>query len=129
MRDTGDPGARRAAVRRICAAIPPGCWTTYGDVAEGAGIPGAARMAARIVARDDGVTNAHRVLRAGGRVSEGFATAAGGGPDVARRMLEDEGVAFERSGAADSGRRWVPPCPWPRPDAGTDMRDGPNPPL
>jgi methylated-DNA-protein-cysteine methyltransferase-like protein len=119
------PDARGAAIRAVCAAIPRGRWTTYGDVADMAGLPGRARLVGRVVSRDPGVRNAHRVLRAGGRVSDGFVTDAGGGPETARRLFAGEGVAFSRSGVADPGRRWVPPLP----AAAEDRREGGDPPL
>lgn len=97
---------RGERVRAVCAAIPRGRWTTYGDVADLAGMPGAARAVARIVANFPGVPNAHRVLRASGRVADGFRTGDGGGPEVARGLLRAEGVPFTRSGTAGPGRRW-----------------------
>lgn len=123
------PDPRGAAIRAVCAAIPHGRWTTYGDVADMAGLPGRARLVGRVAAREAGVRNAHRVLRAGGRVSEGFATADGGGPETARRLLAAEGVTFDRSGAADPARRWVPRTPPGSPIAADDRRDGADPPV
>ncbi|MBJ7457056.1 MAG: MGMT family protein, partial [Thermoleophilia bacterium] len=87
------------------------------------------RLVGRVVSRDPGVRNAHRVLRAGGRVSDGFATAAGGGPEEARRLLAGEGVAFSRSGAADPARRWVPDMPGGSAGAIDDGRVKADPPL
>lgn len=104
----------RAALSRACAAIPPGHWTTYGDLAEAVGAPGHARHVARELTRG-GVPNAHRVLRSTGRVASGYRHGDCGGPEVARRLLDAEGLTFGSAGAADPGRRWIPPLPR-RPD-------------
>jgi alkylated DNA nucleotide flippase Atl1 len=93
--------------------LPEGRWTTYGDLADAIGAPGRARHVARALARGDGIPNAHRVLRSTGRVAAGFRTGDCGGPEVARRMLEGEGMRFGPSGAADPARRWLPPAPVP----------------
>lgn len=73
-----------AAVRRI----PPGRVATYGDVAEVAGRPGAARAVGNIMrdcpARD---VPCHRVVAAAGRLG-GF----GGNTSLKRALLEAEGV-------------------------------------
>jgi alkylated DNA nucleotide flippase Atl1 len=104
----GAPASRAAALAAVCAAIPAGRWASYGDVAEGAGLPGGARWAARLLAAG-GIPHAHRVLRADGRVAAGYREAGGAaGPEAARGRLEAEGVAFGRTGAADPARRWVP---------------------
>jgi len=65
-------------VRAVVAAIPPGETTTYGEVAEQAGIRGRARLVGRILAEDGADLPWHRVLRADG-------TAA---PHVAREQAE-----------------------------------------
>ena len=98
----------RPALRRACALIPAGRWTTYGDLADALGAPGHARQVARLLARGGEIPNAHRVLRSTGRVAAGFRTGGCGGPEVARHRLEREGVRFDGSGAADPARRWVP---------------------
>ena len=52
----------RAAVR----AIPPGETSTYGEIAERAGMAGRARLVGRILAEDGHDLPWHRVLRADG---------------------------------------------------------------
>ena len=42
-------------VRRVVAAVPPGQVVTYGEVAEEAGSPGAARAVGNVMARSDGL--------------------------------------------------------------------------
>lgn len=74
--------------------IPPGYVSTYGEIAKAAGLPGKARLVGRVL-RDsmlaDGVPW-HRVIGATGRISE----RPGDGGARQRRLLEVEGVLFER---------------------------------
>ena len=80
-----------AAVR----AIPRGSVAGYGEVAALAGLPGRARLAARVLARnDDPSLPWHRVLRADGRIA--FPAGSDQWHEQVRR-LEAEGVAV-RSG-------------------------------
>lgn len=74
-----------SAVRRI----PPGRVATYGDVAEAAGAPRAARAVGNIMkgCRAPGVP-CHRVIAAGGRLG-GY----GGTEGMKRALLTAEGVA------------------------------------
>ncbi|TXI48501.1 MAG: cysteine methyltransferase [Lysobacter sp.] len=73
--------AARTPAERIVAAIraiPRGEVAGYGHVAQRAGLPGRARMVARLLSRNDDPTLPwHRVLRSDGRIafpvgSEGF---------------------------------------------------------
>jgi alkylated DNA nucleotide flippase Atl1 len=98
----------RDTLRALCGAIPAGRWTTYGDVAEAIGVPGAAQSVAGVIATDDSIPNAHRVLRAGGRIAPGWRATGGGGPEIARQRLEEEGLRLDDGGAADPARRWEP---------------------
>ena len=69
-----DGSSRRVdkdALKHVCAMIPPGRWTTYGDIASAIGVPGAAQSVAGVIATDTGIENAHRVLRAAGQISPG----------------------------------------------------------
>jgi methylated-DNA-[protein]-cysteine S-methyltransferase len=90
-----------ATVRRI----PPGRVSTYGDVAEIAGRPGAARAVGNIMrdcrARD---VPCHRVVAAAGRLG-GF----GGATALKRALLEAEGIVVRASRIRDfDARRWAP---------------------
>lgn len=111
-----EPGAgpsrqiNRDLLRRYCAAIPPGRWTTYGDLAAAVGMPGAGLVLGSVVANDDQITVAHRILRSTGEISPSWANAEGG-PEVARKRLIDEGVEFSASGRASPTQRWMPQLP------------------
>ncbi|HPS35602.1 MAG TPA: MGMT family protein [Oscillospiraceae bacterium] len=75
------------AVKRI----PKGRVATYGQIAAIAGNSRAARAVgwALHVNPQPGVIPCHRVINRFGKICEGFAF---GGPDVQKRMLEEEGV-------------------------------------
>jgi alkylated DNA nucleotide flippase Atl1 len=98
----------RQALRDLCAAIPSGRWTTYGDVAMAIGVPGAAQSVAGILAADWSIPNPHRVLRSSGQISPGWRSSEGAGPDACRALLEAEGLTFGDNDAADPSRRWSP---------------------
>ncbi|HNX15463.1 MAG TPA: MGMT family protein [Oscillospiraceae bacterium] len=75
------------AVKRI----PKGRVATYGQIAAIAGNSRAARAVgwALHVNPQPGVIPCHRVINRFGKICEGFAF---GGPEVQKRMLEEEGV-------------------------------------
>ena len=75
------------AVKRI----PKGKVATYGQIAAIAGNSRAARAVgwALHVNPEPGVIPCHRVINRFGKICEGFAF---GGPEVQKRMLEEEGV-------------------------------------
>jgi alkylated DNA nucleotide flippase Atl1 len=99
----------RDALRDLCAAIPAGHWTTYGDVATAIGVPGAAQSVAGILATDWSIPNPHRVLRSSGHISPGWRSGDGHGPEACRALLEKEGLAFGDNDVADPARRWTSP--------------------
>jgi O-6-methylguanine DNA methyltransferase len=91
-----------ATVRRI----PVGRVSTYGDVAEIAGRPGAARAVGNIMrdckARD---VPCHRVVAAAGGLG-GF----GGTPGLKRALLEAEGILVRGTRIRNfEACRWAPP--------------------
>lgn len=90
------------AAKRIAAAIhaiPPGQVAGYGEVARRAGLPGRARLVARLLSQnDDARLPWHRVLRSDGRI----AFADGSAPFLEQCLrLRAEGVRVERGRVRD----------------------------
>lgn len=84
---------RRAALWACLAQIPAGCVTSYGELAERAGLGRAARWVGRQLSQlpDDTQLPWHRVLGACGRLSLPAGSPAG---DEQRARLRDEGVSI-----------------------------------
>lgn len=95
-------------LERICtvvADIPSGTVASYGQVAQLAGLPGAARMVGRVLATlpADSRLPWHRVVNAAGGSS-----LPGSAGSRQRQLLAAEGVLF-RGARVDMGRcRWQP---------------------
>lgn len=85
-----------ARIYAVVRRIPKGRVATYGQVAELAGLPGAARQVGyAMAALRDGSTPWHRVLNARGEISP----RSDPGPErLQRLLLEREGVAFDAHG-------------------------------
>ena len=110
------PDAARAAILAAVRAIPRGEVAGYGEVARRAGLPGRARLVAKVLSQG-GVPGLpwHRVLRSDGRVafppgSEGF--------DEQVQRLRAEGVHIDggrvrgqRAAATLDEMLWAPPVP------------------
>lgn len=87
---------------RICsviASIPEGHVCSYGLVAAIAGNPRAARQVVRTLNTQSEKRGLpwHRVINSQGKIS----LPAGGPAEIQRRLLEDEGVEFDKNGAVD----------------------------
>lgn len=83
--------ANEARILAAVRAIPAGHVAGYGDVARRAGLPGRARLAARVLSQNgDPTLPWHRVLRSDGRIA--FPPDSQGFREQARR-LKAEGVA------------------------------------
>lgn len=90
-------GRAAAAILAVVRAIPRGQVAGYGEVARRAGLPGRARLVARILAgNDDPTLPWHRVLRADGRIA--FPPDSAGFREQSRR-LRAEGVRVENGRA------------------------------
>lgn len=94
-------------VWQVVALIPAGQISTYGEIAEMAGLGRGARRVGRIMSRLPQSTTLpwHRVVNASGRISLPI-----GSPGYAeqRRRLEDEGVVFIKGRASFRQYRWRP---------------------
>ncbi len=90
--DLADRTPFHQTVLRACATIPYGETLTYGQLAELAGHPGAARAVGSVMASNTIplIIPCHRVIAAAGRPS-GFS--APGGPRTRRRLLNLEACA------------------------------------
>ena len=86
MSRTDDAGAGHARILAVIRAIPRGQVMGYGEVAAKAGLPGRARLVAKLLgANEDRSLPWHRVLRSDGSLG-GFAW----GIDVKRSLLVRE---------------------------------------
>lgn len=104
----------RARILAAVRAIPRGQVAGYGEVAARAGLPGRARLAARVLSdNDEPALPWHRVLRADGRIA--FAPGSRGWREQTRR-LRAEGVDV-RDGRVARRPRTLDAALW-GPDAG-----------
>ena len=87
----------------VVRQIPYGKVATYGQVARLMGEPRKARYVGYALHANPEpiLTPCHRVVFADGSVTDGFVF---GGPDEQRRLLEEEGVGFTKSGRVDMRR-------------------------
>ena len=89
-------------LRAVIARVPRGSVITYGEVAEAAGFPGAARQAVWALRGAKGLPW-HRVVAAGGRI------ALPGEQGMEQRLrLETEGVTFRGSRVRMDLHGWKP---------------------
>ncbi len=76
-------------VRAVVRSIPPGETSSYGEVAERAGMPGRARLVGRVLAEDGHDLPWHRVLRADGTCAPHIAREQGARLRVEGVLLVD----------------------------------------
>lgn len=91
-------------IKQTVASIPKHTVATYGQIAEVAGLPGRARLVARVLSQGDGIDKLpwHRVLRADGRIAPRPSA------HEQRERLERENVEFV-NGRVDLQRfGWLP---------------------
>ena len=95
--------SRRSRIYSIVAMIPAGRVSTYGRVADLAGLPRQARQVGYALAALPHASDVpwHRVINAKGQISLG-ATESGGIRQ--RELLEAEGVEFDRQGRVSLAR-------------------------
>lgn len=96
--------------KAFIASVPPGRWTTYGEVADAAGNRAAPVPVGNWLARPDNhVPGVHRVLRESGQVSPGWQASDPGlpaTPEGVQELLASENVEFAgRRARAD--QRWT----------------------
>ena len=84
----------------VVKTIPKGKVATYGQVAMMAGNPRWARVVGYALHNnpEPGIIPCHRVVNRLGEVAPGFVF---GGADVQRKLLEDEGIEFDKNGRID----------------------------
>jgi len=100
-RDDDCDQARRRVILAVVRAIPAGQVAGYGEVARRAGLPGRARLVARLLARSaQSDLPWHRVLRSDGRIA--FAPGSPGFVEQLRR-LRAEGLVVSDSGRVMTG--------------------------
>ena len=100
--DGEEPDGRDwSLLRKACAALPTGTWTTYGDLAE---LIGSHPVPVGVHLAHHPVPNAWRVLMVDGAISPNFRWEASGRTDDPKELLESEGIAFT-GGRADPAQR------------------------
>ncbi len=100
--DGEDPDGRDwSMLRKACAALPTGTWTTYGDLAE---LIGSHPVPVGVHLAHHPVPNAWRVLMVDGAISPNFRWEASGRTDDPRELLESEGIVFTAGRASQAQR-------------------------
>lgn len=120
--DTGPPPLRLLTLSQVAqidfehaaryiAAVPEGCWTSYGDVASAGGNRlGSQAVGDWLRRHGDKVPHVHRVLRIDGFVPDAFRPAGPGIPADAegvRELLRREGVFIDDRGRASAVQRFT----------------------
>ncbi|WP_062428455.1 GmrSD restriction endonuclease domain-containing protein [Herbidospora daliensis] len=100
--DRGSAASRDwTLLHRALAALPPGTWTSYSDLAE---LIGSHAVPVGVHLGSTTVLNAHRVLTKAGQVSEGFRWPDPADTRDVTALLAAEGVPLDAAGRADPAR-------------------------
>lgn len=92
----------------IVKRIPEGKVATYGQIARLVGEPRKAKIVGWALHSNPyrGIVPCHRVINRKGELSGGFAF---GGIEEQRRLLEEEGIIFNKNGTIDlENYLWIP---------------------
>jgi len=100
------PGFDWGRVDAAVNALPPGSWTSYGDLAELAGT--AAQPTANHVAKDSSLAHAYRVLGGDGSVSANFKWTDPADHRDPVAVLIGEGIEFDEQERASQSQRLRP---------------------
>lgn len=93
---------RWQVVRQAIEAVPEGSWTAYKDLAD---LVGTSPQTVGMFVSNNSVDSAHRVLTVDGTVALEYRWADASRTDDPRRLLEAEGVEFDRAGRASPAQR------------------------
>ncbi len=87
-------------IYKVVCEIPCGKVATYGQVAKLAGNPRWARVVGYALHNNPApkIIPCHRVVNREGKVADAFVF---GGGNAQRKLLEDEGIIFEKDGTID----------------------------
>jgi alkylated DNA nucleotide flippase Atl1 len=99
-----EQGRDWSLVHRAVAALPTGCWTSYGDLASLVGSSGIA-VGRHLVDNMDRMSDAHRVLRSDGRVADNFRWPRNADRGDIYDVLREEGISISDGGIADPAQR------------------------
>jgi methylated-DNA-protein-cysteine methyltransferase-like protein len=102
-----EQATREQKVYMVLAAIPSGTVVTYGQVAELAGLPRAARMVGRILGKlpKDTQLPWHRVVNAAGKISLAEESQSF---KLQKARLQEEGIVFNNNRVSLKKCNWQP---------------------
>jgi len=89
---------------RAVAELPPGAWTSYGDLAA---LIGSHPVPVGVHIANYPIDNGHRVMQSGGTISPGFRWYEPDRDDDPVEVLKSEGVEFDDQGRANPAQRFT----------------------
>lgn len=89
---------------RAVAELPPGAWTSYGDLAA---LIGSHAVPVGVHIASHPIDNGHRVMQSGGTISPGFRWYEPNRTDDPIEVLKSEGVEFDDQGRANPAQRFT----------------------